>query len=99
MGNMLTCWEQSAETTCPNCNWGNEDADHLNKCRNKEQKELLLQHIIKLKEWMIDHSTYYVLMEWVPKYLARQWMVLFFNLREMFQAMRKLVSVQEKFGW
>ena len=64
-GKMIACWEKAARTTFPTCNQRNEDADHLNKCWNKERKKLLLQSIGKLKEWAIDHTTYPELMEWV----------------------------------
>ena len=70
------------KTTCPNCNETNTDTNHINRCPDPEQKKLLLQCGEELKEWMIDHHTYPELVEFIPKYLARQGLATFVNLAE-----------------
>ena len=85
MGKIPACWDKSARTTCPNCNRRNKDTDHLNKCRSKEWKKLPLQSTDGINEWMIDHTTYSELVEWVPKYLIRQGIALFDDIGNMSQ--------------
>ena len=46
------------DSKCPNCRGLREDAAHLNVCRSKERKQLLLRSIPGLEAWMETHHTH-----------------------------------------
>ena len=69
-GKMMKRWRMTEDSRCPNCNKPSEDAAHLNVCRSKERKQLLLRSIKDLEAWMEDHSTHPDIAEHIPLYLA-----------------------------
>ena len=69
---MLKRWDKTANSRCPNCEIMKEDATHLNKYTNKDQRLMLIKCIKEIKVWMTDNHTYPELIKWVPQYLLRQ---------------------------
>ena len=98
-GAMLKRWDKSADSRCPNCRKANEDADHLNKCRDTGRQQMLLKCIKELKDWMIDNNSYPELTEWIPQYLLKQGTKTFTDLGTMSPNMRKVGAAQDRIGW
>ena len=80
---MLTRWDKTANSSCPNCGVWKENAGHLNRCPNNDQQQMLIKCTKEIKEWMVDNHTYPELIEWVPKYLLQQGLANFVDLGGM----------------
>ena len=99
-GEMFRRWDNTANSSCPNCGVWKENADHLKGCPNKDRWLMLIKCMKDIKEWMVDNHTYPKLIEcWVPKYLLQQGRENCMDLGEMSQMMRKVSVAQDKIGW
>ena len=85
---MLSRWDKTANSSYPNCGVWKENADHLNRCPNKDRWLMLNKCMKDIKELMVGNNTYPELIEWVPKYLLRQGRANFVDLDGMLQLMR-----------
>ena len=87
------------DSRCPNCNKPSEDAAHLNVCRSKERKQLLLRSIKDLEAWMEDHSTHPDIAEHIPLYLAYRGERRMVSLSGVSHVFRPVAEEQDNIGW
>ena len=66
-GQMIPRYDKMASDKCPNCGCF-ETADHLNRCKNRIRRGLLLDSVNDLQEWMERHTTHPGIQTWLPSY-------------------------------
>ena len=101
-GQWLRRWDPTASSKCPNCGKLQEDAGHLNQCRDPGRIRLLEEQLTRLQQWMDDHSTHPELVYWIPRYIGRRGHMTFAELPEAAQMspmMRSVGEAQDQIGW
>ncbi len=87
---------------CPNCGCF-ETADHLNRCKNRIRRGLLLDSVNDLQEWVEGHTTHAGIQTWLPPYIL-QGSTLFVDMVhsqgwKMSQEMRRVGNSLDRIGW
>lgn len=102
-GEMITRYDKNASDKCPNCGCF-ETADHLNRCRSRIRRGLLIDSINDLQEWMDGHCTHPCIQKWLPLFISLQGSTLFVDMVHsqgwrMSQQMRRVGNSLDRIGW
>ena len=65
-GQWLWRWDPTASSKCPNCGQLQEDAGHLNQCKDPGRICLLEERLSQLQQWMEEHVKHPELVYWIP---------------------------------
>ena len=101
-GQWLRRWDPTASSKCPNCGQLQEEAGHLNRCKDPGRERLLEEKLVHLQQWMEEHLTHPELVYWIPRYIGRRGYKTFAELPEadkMSPMMKAVGEAQDQIGW